>query len=54
MTQNWSKLAGDLERMLKLRSLPIGMKLFKDKAEMEVIPRIRRPTAIHLMDQIVA
>ena len=54
MTRDWSKLVSDLERLLKLRSLPVGMKLFKNKAEMEAIPRIRRPTAIHLMDQIVA
>jgi uncharacterized protein (DUF169 family) len=54
MIQDWSKLAGDLERVLKLRSLPFGMKLFESKAEMEAIPRIRRPKAIHTLDQAVA
>jgi len=54
MTQDWSKLAGDLERLLKLRSLPFGMKLFEDKVEMEAIPRIRRPKAVHTLDQAVA
>ena len=30
------------------------MKLFEDKAEMEAIPRIRRPDAVHTLDQVVA
>ena len=54
MTRDWGKLASDLERLLKLRSLPLGMKLFTDKAEMEAVPRIRRPTAVHTLDQVVA
>ncbi|HVM78466.1 MAG TPA: DUF169 domain-containing protein [Stellaceae bacterium] len=54
MNQDWSRLAGDLERLLKLRSLPFGMKLFESKAEMEAIPRIRRPKAVHTLDQVVA
>lgn len=47
-------IAAALERLLKLRSLPFGMKLFTDRAEMEAIPRIRRPKAIHTLDQVVA
>lgn len=47
-------LAAALERLLKLRSLPFGMKLFETRAEMEAIPRIRRPQAVHTLDQIVA
>jgi uncharacterized protein (DUF169 family) len=54
MTQDWPKLAFDLERLLRLRSIPFGMKLFEDSAKMEAIPRIRRPTSIHTLDQIVA
>jgi uncharacterized protein (DUF169 family) len=54
MTQDWSKLAADLERLLKLRAIPFGMKLFERREEMEAIPRIRRPKAIHTLDQIVA
>jgi uncharacterized protein (DUF169 family) len=53
MTQDWNELVGDLERLLKLRSIPFGMKLFEDRADMEAIPRIRRPTAIHTLDQAV-
>jgi uncharacterized protein (DUF169 family) len=54
MIADWSKLALDLERLLRLRSIPFGMKLFERRGDMEAIPRIRRPTAIHTLDQIVA
>lgn len=47
-------IAAALERLLKLRSLPFGMKLYAGRAEMQAIPRIRRPSAIHTLDQIVA
>ena len=29
------------------------MKLYEDRAEMEAIPRIRRPTSVHTLDQVV-
>lgn len=48
-----AKLAGELERLLCLRSFPIGMKLFAHRQEMEAIERVRRPTATHTLDQIV-
>jgi uncharacterized protein (DUF169 family) len=54
MNTDWTKLVADLERLLKLRSIPFGMKLFEDRKEMEAIPRIRRPKAVHTLDQIVA
>lgn len=47
-------LAADLERLLKLRSHVFGMKLFADRAEMEAVPKIRRPKAVHALDQVVA
>ena len=48
-------LAAELERLLKLRSIPIAMKRFDDVAAMEAIPKIRRPRGtIHTTDQIVA
>lgn len=53
MTRDWKKLVGDLERFLKLRTVPFGMKLFENKSDMEAIPRIRRPRAIHTLDQAV-
>tara|TARA_Y100000590_G_scaffold468091_1_gene649370 strand:+ start:13678 stop:14466 length:789 start_codon:yes stop_codon:yes gene_type:complete len=42
-----------LNRLLKLRTIPIGMKMFETIEEMESIPKIRRPSAIHTTDQIV-
>ena len=50
---DWSKLSADLERLLKLRSFVFGMKLYEDRAEMEAIPRIRRPKSVHTLDQVV-
>ena len=54
MTMDWTKTVADLERLLKLRNPPFGMKLFERAADMEAIPRIRRPKAVHAFDQIVA
>ncbi|WP_421937687.1 DUF169 domain-containing protein [Phenylobacterium sp.] len=50
---DWPSVVADLEQLLKLRSIPFGMKLFKDRAEMEAIPRIRRPQHVHTLDQVV-
>ncbi|MFP6808318.1 MAG: DUF169 domain-containing protein [Pseudomonadales bacterium] len=47
------QIVADLTKWLRLRTTPIGMKLFKTVAEMEAIPRIRRPKDIHTTDQIV-
>ena len=46
--------SADLERLLKLRAPPFGMKMFANRAEMEAIPRIRRPSQVHTLDQVVA
>jgi uncharacterized protein (DUF169 family) len=46
-------IAADLERTLKLRNPPFGMKLFERAADMEAIPRIRRPKNVHTLDQLV-
>jgi uncharacterized protein (DUF169 family) len=51
---DWAEIVAELDRLLKLRSLPFGMKLFEDRAQMEAIPRIRRPNRIHTLDQAVA
>jgi uncharacterized protein (DUF169 family) len=49
------KIAADLERLLRLRSIPFGIKLFERRADMEAIERIRRPKgSVHTLDQIVA
>jgi uncharacterized protein (DUF169 family) len=47
-------LAAELERLLKLRAIPIAMKRFASVAEMAAVPRIRRPSAVHTTDQVVA
>ena len=51
---DWSGLVTQLNHYLRLRSLPIGMKLFAEVSEMEAVPRIRRPDRRHTADQIVA
>ncbi|MFN8616520.1 MAG: DUF169 domain-containing protein, partial [Dehalococcoidia bacterium] len=51
---DWAKLVDDLNGLLRLRTTPIGMKMFATKAEMEAVPRIRRPTDVHTTDQVVA
>lgn len=51
---DWAAIVGDLNDLLRLKTTPIGMKLFATVAEMEAIPRIRRPSAIHTTDQVVA
>ena len=51
---DWNAIVAGLNRFLRLRSIPIGMKLFETVEAMEAIPRIRRPRARHTTDQIVA
>jgi uncharacterized protein (DUF169 family) len=51
---DWPRLAADLERLLKLRSIPFGMKLFESAEALDAIPKLRRPSAVHTTDQIVA
>jgi uncharacterized protein (DUF169 family) len=53
-TYDWTQIVDDLNRLLRLKTTPIGMKLFTSVAEMEAIPKIRRPASIHTTDQIVA
>jgi uncharacterized protein (DUF169 family) len=51
---DWASLSAELERLLRLRAIPFGIKRFQTVAEMEAIPKIRRPKSIHTTDQIVA
>lgn len=50
---DYSALVDGLTRILKLRTIPIGMKRFAKREEMEAIPRIRRPKEKMTFDQIV-
>ena len=48
------ELVAKLESLLRLRSIPFGMKLYETVAEMEAIPKIRRPKgSVHTLDQVV-
>lgn len=48
------ELVAKLEGLLRLRSIPFGMKLYETVAEMEAIPKIRRPKqSVHTLDQVV-
>jgi len=48
-------IAATLERLLRLRSIPFGMKLFESVETMQAVPKIRRPQGtVHTLDQIVA
>jgi uncharacterized protein (DUF169 family) len=47
-------IVADLNNLLRLKTTVIGMKLFAQVADMEAIPKIRRPNAVHTTDQIVS
>jgi uncharacterized protein (DUF169 family) len=50
---DYAALVGGLNQYLRLRALPIGMKRYQTRAEMEAIPKVRRPANRHALDQIV-
>ncbi|MCA6301226.1 MAG: DUF169 domain-containing protein, partial [Phenylobacterium sp.] len=50
---DWAALSAELEQTLRLRSIPFAMKMFERREDMEAIPRIRRPSAVHTLDQVV-
>src|SRR3954471_13767730 len=47
-------MVADLNSLLRLKTTVTGMKLFASRDQMEAIPKIRRPNAIHTTDQIVS
>ncbi|HXN84618.1 MAG TPA: DUF169 domain-containing protein [Candidatus Binataceae bacterium] len=53
-TYDWKAIIDDLNSLLRLKTTPIGMKMFESVEAMEAIPKIRRPKSIHTTDQIVA
>ena len=53
-THDFDAIVNGLNQYLRLRSIPIGMKLFEAGEAMEAIPKIRRPKVKHTTDQIVA
>ncbi len=50
---DFKEIVNSLNQLLRIRTTPIGMKLFEKVDEMEAVERIRRPRAIHTTDQIV-
>ncbi len=50
---NWKELSSMLEGMLRLRTLPIGIKLFESEEEMMKVPRIRRLQGKATMCQVI-
>ncbi len=50
---DWAEIVAELNRYLRLRATPVGMKMFETREEMEAVPRIRRPSHVHTTDQIV-
>jgi len=49
------ELVEKLEGLLRLRSVPFGMKLFESVEAMQAVPKIRRPKgSVHTLDQVVA
>ena len=47
-------LGAELERLLKLRAMPFGMKMFERMEDLQAIPKLRRPKSVHTVDQVVA
>lgn len=50
----YQTLVDELNGLLRLKATVIGMKLFERVEDMEAIPKIRRPKAVHTTDQIVS
>ncbi len=51
---DWPATLARLNALLKIRTTPIGMKMFGTEEEMAAVPKIRRPKDIHTADQIVS
>ncbi|HEY7843509.1 MAG TPA: DUF169 domain-containing protein [Bradyrhizobium sp.] len=47
-------MVADLNSLLRLRTTVTGIKMFARVEDMEAIPKIRRPNAVHTTDQIVS
>src|ERR1700740_12875 len=47
-------MVADLNSLLRLKTTVIGIKMLARVEDMEAIPKIRRPNAVHTTDQIVS
>jgi uncharacterized protein (DUF169 family) len=52
--RDWKQIVSDLGSLLRLKTTITAIKRFERVEEMEAVPRIRRPSAIHTTDQIVS
>ncbi|MFT5390357.1 MAG: hypothetical protein ACI8PT_000542 [Gammaproteobacteria bacterium] len=54
-TYNYAEIVDGLNRYLRLKATPVGMKRFRTVEEMEAVPRIRRPNPAEKLatDQVV-
>lgn len=50
----YQSLVDELNALLRLKTTVIGMKLFERVEDMQAVPKIRHPKAIHTTDQIVS
>ena len=46
---DWKEIVASLNELLRLKATPVGMKKCSTKAEMEAIPKIRRPDKRYLL-----
>jgi uncharacterized protein (DUF169 family) len=53
-SQSFQVLVDELNALLRLKTTVTAMKLFERVEDMQAIPKIRRPKAIHTTDQIVS
>jgi uncharacterized protein (DUF169 family) len=53
-TFDFAAIVADLNSLLRLKTTVIGIKMFARAEDMEAIPKIRRPGAVHTTDQIVS
>ena len=51
---DWTAALARLDKLLRIRTTPIGMKMFETEEAMAAVPKIRRPKDIHTADQIVS
>jgi uncharacterized protein (DUF169 family) len=51
---DFAAMVADLNSLLRLKTTVIGIKMFARVEDMEAIPKIRRPNAVHTTDQIVS
>jgi uncharacterized protein (DUF169 family) len=51
---DWAGMVTDLNSLLRLKTTVTGIKMFARIEDMEAIPKIRRPSAIHTTDQIIS